>query len=556
MKQLATIALLAASVNTLRAANNLNNHGGPTMQNQVKAFFIYWMPSGVVLDTSVTNGVGNFESLTKHFFDDLSATSFYNIVTQYPGQCGSNQCVVQNGPVAAKFGGSWVDTQAYPHAGTRADPLQDSDIQNEVKRAVSQNHWTVDANSEFFVVTGVFKNTGKGVEECDSSSSNCTFNAFCAYHGNFGFNGTQALYSYLSDASFNSAGCGEGISTATNTQLASDREVALMTHEFIETVTDPQGNGWWDSTTGSEIGDNCNQIAAVVTMNGNRYAVQQEWSNDTASCVSAFGPSIQFTIGTGGDDLRGDSSATASLQRPAGATFETVNLKKQSESGWGNNSGHIAVAGFNQPSQTALGQVLVRLTSHNSGVETNDNWNIQNLTAKVFTATGTMLCQQTVAGNPLARLTGSAPTALFATPNCQPPVPPAATFSQITFNIGTGGDDLRGDSSATVSVALPGGAKTFTLKAQGESSWDNNSAHTKTFTISPAVTLAAFGNISFTLTSHNSFTESDDNWNIQSVGVTAAGSSGSACVLNQSGNPVSRLTGSAGTVTLHPRTGC
>jgi hypothetical protein len=91
MKRIATIALLVASMNSLRAANNLNNHGGPTMQNQVKAFFIYWMPSGVVLDTSVTDGIGNFETLSKRFFDDLSATSFYNIVTQYPGQCGSNQ---------------------------------------------------------------------------------------------------------------------------------------------------------------------------------------------------------------------------------------------------------------------------------------------------------------------------------------------------------------------------------------------------------------------------------------------------------------------------------
>jgi len=558
MRNQFAVGLLFVCAPVLFAANNLNNHGGRTMQNQIKGYVIFWTPSGVVLDSSVSDGTGNFVSLHQRFFNDLAASSFFNIDTQYPGQCGTNQCVVANGPGAVKLGGSWVDSQAYPNSsGTRAKPLQDSDIQNEVTRAISQNHWTIDGNSEFFVITGVFKSSGAEVEECDGSGSSCTFNAFCAYHGNFSSSGQDVLYSYLSDASFNSAGCSEGISSATNLQIASDQEIALLTHEFTETVTDPFGDGWWDSSTGSEIGDNCNQIAAVVTMNGNKYAVQQEWSNDTASCVSTFGPSIQFNIGTGADDLRGDSSATASLQNPGSSSaFETVTLKAQNDPAWNTNTGHIAVAGFNQASQTALGQMAVRLTSHNSGTETNDNWNIQSLTAQVSSSSGSVLCSQSFSGNPLARLTGTVPTAQFATPNCQPAVSPTATFNEITFNVGTGGDDLRGDSSATATIVLPSGEKNFTLKAQGESAWDNNSAHTKTFTISPPATLAEFGNISISLQSHNSFTESDDNWNVESVRITVSGANGSACLLNESGNPLSRLTGSAGMFTLHPSSGC
>jgi hypothetical protein len=30
----------------------------------------------------------------------------------------------------------------------------------------------------------------------------------------------------------------------------------MMSHEFFETVTDAQGNSWWDPATGNEIGDN------------------------------------------------------------------------------------------------------------------------------------------------------------------------------------------------------------------------------------------------------------------------------------------------------------
>ena len=106
------------------------------------------------------------------------------------------------------------------------------------------------------------------------------------------------------------------------------------------------------------------------------------------------------------------------------------------------------------------------------------------------------------------------------------PVQAPATYSQITFNIGTGGDDLRGDSSATASVVLPGGTQTFTLKAQTDPGWANNSDHVKTFTIAGAAQpLSAFGAVTITLTSHNSFGETDDNWNIQSVNITVNGSS-------------------------------
>lgn len=139
------------------------------------------------------------------------------------------------------------------------------------------------------------------------------------------------------------------------------------------------------------------------------------------------------------------------------------------------------------------------------------------------------------------------------------PIPLAdatARFSQITFDIGTGGDDLRSDSSATASVVLPGGTQTFTLKAQSDPGWGNNSTHIKTFNIAgPAQPFSAFGPITITLTSHNSFPETDDNWNIQTVDITVSGPSGSAELYNQGGNPLARLTGSVPSVILQPVAG-
>jgi hypothetical protein len=129
---------------------------------------------------------------------------------------------------------------------------------------------------------------------------------------------------------------------------------------------------------------------------------------------------------------------------------------------------------------------------------------------------------------------------------------PRETFDEITFNIETGGDDLRGDSSATATVSLPGGNQTFTLKSRNDPGWGNNSDHVKSFTLAGTPQpLTGFGDITITLTSHNGFLETDDNWNIQSVLVTLNGSAGSTTLLSKSGDPLARLTGSRPSVTLH-----
>jgi hypothetical protein len=570
----ALLMAFALPGNLAQAANNVDNHGGPTMQNQVKGFLIYWLPSGVVLDTSQSDGTGNFETLTQRFFNDISATSYLDITTQYPGQCGNNQCVIANGTGAVTLGGHWVDSQAYPNGkGTSTKALQDSDIRNEVERAINQNHWAIDGNSEFFVITGVFKSSSAGVVECNGGG--CTLpspTGFCAYHSNFGFSGKTVLYGYLSDASFNSGGCAESLfGSAPNGQLASDREVAMMSHEFFETITDQQGNAWWDSITGNEIGDNCNQIGANIKMNANSYWVQQQWSNASSSCVSAFGPSIQLSIGTGGDDLRGDSSAVAALNKPGGATFEDVTLKTQSESGWGNNTGHIVVDSFNQSSQTALGQVAITLTSHDSFLESPDNWNIQNLLATVFSPTGSILCRQSLSGDPLARLTQQAPTGTFPMTNCAP-APPPASITKAHITVSTGNDDARSDTELWATI---NGDPPFCLKPSnnadsdgvcnnggsahdqnGNQSWNNWTSSAQTFNLAVPEPLASISTLTIQLIEHNSGFESDDNWDIQGINVSLTDSTGNTkTVLNLSNpnngnNCIARLKGSPNSTTV------
>jgi hypothetical protein len=276
---IAVALIFMAALPGAKAQNNLTYQGGAVMHGEATAYLIYWLPPGVVLDSTVPDGVGNFKTITQNFFSYVSGTSYYNILSQYPDNCGGPKCTV-NGTVAV--GGAWTDTRAYPHAGTAANPLTDGDIQAEVNQAIATNHWQLSDSNEYFVFTGA------GIQECQKSGSCTGNNGFCAYHSSYS-NGQKAIiYAYMSDVNFNVAGCNESISSGANGQLASDQEVAAMSHEFFESVSDPYQKGWWNPNNGNEIGDNCNQQGTPVYLNSGAFDVQKQWSNKTSNCVTTY----------------------------------------------------------------------------------------------------------------------------------------------------------------------------------------------------------------------------------------------------------------------------
>jgi hypothetical protein len=134
----------------------------------------------------------------------------------------------------------------------------------------------------------------------------------------------------------------------------------------------------------------------------------------TCECVGAIlpppMPSIQFVITTDGDDLRGDSSATATLFGANGAMLQVITLKAQNDPGWGDNTTNSVKSELNPPA-SALDHIDITLTSHPNITEGPDNWNIQEVQVIVFnTDIGTKQLAD-ASGNPfLVRLTADVPT--------------------------------------------------------------------------------------------------------------------------------------------------
>ena len=274
---------VAADLAAASTSNNMTYHTGSVMLT-FTAYAIYWGPGTHTIPST-------YQALLDRWFSDLGGSSLYNIVTQYYE--GSVPTHMQN---VATFGGSWVDTiNPYPHAGTGADPLTDGDIQAEVARAITANGWPRGGlNVGFFVFTA------RGIESCVDSVE-CTIGtahpAYCAYHSAF-FSGDAIIYANMPYDGTWSSGfahtCGN-FSLSPNNNPDADMEISTTSHEQFEAATDPLGDGWYDGG-GNEIGDKCayqyGSVAADgsnVTVSGDPYIVQQEWSNADSGCVLTYG---------------------------------------------------------------------------------------------------------------------------------------------------------------------------------------------------------------------------------------------------------------------------
>jgi hypothetical protein len=411
------------------------------------------------------------------YFTDMSGSNYLNILSQYPGVCGPPNLANQTPCFGAvTVGQTTVDTRAYTtHAGTAADPLTDADMQAEVNRVITNQTLTPGLNMEFFVFLGA------GVIECMSAGTcDNTFPGFCAYHSSFQLNGNTVVYAVMPNAD-SLSGCGESISSGPN-QLAADREIIALSHEFSESITDPRVNdflAWDDTVANREIGDNCNTDGNPVlgsiagdgsntTINGHPYVLQTEWSNDDDACILSFvnrfsGPTVETTFVTGSDDLRDNSSVAGLLQALDGSSFG-IFIKAQGQPTWNNNTTHVHVSANNLTSPVQ--QELLTLTSHNGFLQGNDRWNIQSIDLKLRNPNGSIICEEAQGGNPLASITDGSPST-FPTPNCLPPPPPQEAVVCSVFDDGytnmEGPSDAIFISGRTVSgeqgkACIPGGA--------------------------------------------------------------------------------------------------
>jgi hypothetical protein len=421
--------------------NDVIDMGGPVMQSPT-VFLIFWLPSGFHYDPASTTAADiQYENLIARFFTDLSAGSYLTIASQYPGICSPPNIPTQQdcfGPVT--LGGTFIDTRSYIHPGINGGVtvVDDSDIEEEVKMIMtSHNIVPTGLNQEFFVFIGGGVVNCLGAAVCDPGSLG---NFFCAYHYSLYATNNQGNIVSVPYAFMPNVISTPGCSTVTGgTNVAAvDSETVEISHELLESITDPLGDSgpnWRFQDLAAEIGDLCSGDIGTVTANGHNYAVQAIWSNDDNACAFTFAPAIvgtkvEFTSSTGTGSLRSDASVSALLLNgnPPSPPFTLHPATKCFPApcgSWDPSSVHVRVFPWrDQFPEPVLTAAFVNLTSGGLLAQ----WSLDSFDLKVRNPNGTILCEQQGSGSPppLATISDEIPFA-FATPNC------SSSFRQLTL---------------------------------------------------------------------------------------------------------------------------
>ena len=210
------------------------------------------------------------------FLADLGRSSFVHVIDQYTGS---------RAPDRYSAGAAYTVTGSLPAV------LTDADIVAVVTAAVEySNQAGYGHEYHVFLAPGQDECFTSSLTTCYSPDIPSTF-YFCAYHGSFDLPGYgHVLYSVEPYQAV--PGCAD--TGATPNGVLADSTNNVLSHELFETITDPDGDAWTNSTSnalyGSEIGDECSFVNAtgfdpsVWRVGGKTYATQPEYSNLAHAC--------------------------------------------------------------------------------------------------------------------------------------------------------------------------------------------------------------------------------------------------------------------------------
>jgi hypothetical protein len=276
-------------------AAKLHYQGGPVLHKN-RTHVIFWLPSGSRLSYDP-----GYQPLVEKFLRDVAAdshkpTNVYSLSGQYHDKLGGVAAY------SSTFGGAVLATDRLPANGCSLPSsgpgwsvcLSDAQIQAEIEHVVSAHHLRTRSRDIYFLVTprGLGSCLHQGPTDCTLGGA--AVNGNCGYHSITDRRGVlYALIPYTAVP----GGCNNG--NPRPNRNAADPALSVISHEHIETITDPIGDAWTNSSSVEvgEVGDLCyvnfggklggkRNRAYNQVIHGGHYYLQQEWSNDDHRCAS------------------------------------------------------------------------------------------------------------------------------------------------------------------------------------------------------------------------------------------------------------------------------
>ncbi len=226
------------------SSSNLIDHGGKVLSAS-HAYTIFW--------GNAAAWPSDTQSAIDSLFSGLNGTAFLGVADQY----------MRSASISEAFVSKYADSSAPPNHSPKT-----STIVNEACKVIGANGLTPDTDAIYFVYTSNFPRAN-----------------FCAWHSHGTCNGVDIQVAYMPNTT-GVAGCDPGNLYNCNNYSQGARSLGNVTsHEYMEAITDPDLNAWYDSS-GSEIGDKCAwQFSSCVNLKNGNWQLQEEWSNSAGGCV-------------------------------------------------------------------------------------------------------------------------------------------------------------------------------------------------------------------------------------------------------------------------------
>lgn len=289
-------------------ANGINYHGGPILPvTNVAA--MYWGTATIYNGgpTPGTKGAGSSDgSLVGYFLSNLGGSSYFNINTTYTDLVGGGHTVGN----VVNYTQYWADNVNVPPSN--GTTVTDATIQAEIIRGFTTGNLSYDPATIYAVFTAGNTNLGGGFGS-----------QYCAYHGNFMWNGNLVIYASMPYVQQYVSGCSNGTAPP-NGDAAADRLINVLAHEIEESTTDYQLNAWYDSF-GQENADKCAWNFGTTYNNGTGVANMKIGAKDfliQGNWLNANGGSCEWGFGGGGNNQPPVAAFTYSCDASLNCLFD------------------------------------------------------------------------------------------------------------------------------------------------------------------------------------------------------------------------------------------
>jgi len=257
----------------VNAVSGISYHGGAVMLGTTHVYFIWY---------------GNWASNTAttilaDWAKTLGGSPYFGINSTYYD--GSHRFVSNS----VTFGGAAFDNYSLGTA------LDDNGIYNVVATAIANGSLPLDANGVYFVLTSA---------DVVETSGFCTM--YCGWHTSATFGNVSSQFAFVGNTAACPYACEGSPGNKPNGNEGADGMASIMTHELDESVTDPNGDAWYDNA-GNENGDLCNfnygshvygtanGSIANIQLGPRNFLVQEDWVNaSTGYCSIGLPQNARF----------------------------------------------------------------------------------------------------------------------------------------------------------------------------------------------------------------------------------------------------------------------